>query len=277
MKLFYVAIAGLILASCNKEVKKNTTSEELPVVAEVKNEIQFQNDAHKIIYESTQKTGTYQDLLEKKDVIYTYTYTLPDGSEDISTEKYIFDNELSYGEYTKHERTFPNLKGKVVQGYDGKEFWLKDNDSIINDEKMLKITTFKRGTNFYWFAMMQKLMDPNLNYEYIKKESVDGVEYDIVKVTFEPKGDKPTDIYQVYVNKKTKLIDQFLFTVIDFGKTEPMLMKVQYEEVEGMLIPSKRKYIQSNWEAKTETENWINVNWSNIKFNNNLSIEEFQK
>jgi len=49
------------------------------------------------------KSRNYEKLRNIKDVVYTYTYQTLDGEADISTEIYIFENELSYGKY--YERT----------------------------------------------------------------------------------------------------------------------------------------------------------------------------
>ena len=68
--------------------------------------------------------------------------------------------------------------------------------------------------------MFQKLLDPGLKYDHIGHNA----DYDIVKVSFKSSGDNPTDIYQVHVNKKTNLIDRFLFTVKDFGVMETPLL-----------------------------------------------------
>lgn len=237
----------------------------------------IQNKGHKLVYDMVQKVGSYHDLLQKKDVVYTYTYQIPDGKMDISTEKYIFDGELSYGAYQRHERTFTNLEGMVEQGYDGKEFWLKHNGNYLDDAKMMKRVKFNRPTNFYWFAMMQKLLDPGLSYEHLGEKKIEDKNYDVVKITFNSKDNKPKDIYQLYINKETSLVDQFLFTVADFGRMEPNLMKMEYEKVDGMMIPTKRLYKPSNWEAEVTPAPWIKVNWTNIKFNNNLSKEDFKK
>ncbi len=262
----------LTLSSCKQNIKKDT-KEVQPTI----NNIQFKNKAHQLAYKTVEKTGNYSKLSSNKDVIYTYTYKTPDGKTDTSTEKYIFNNELSYGLYTKHERTLTHLSGNIEQGYDGKEFWLKNNGEIILDSIALKRVAFNRPTNFYWFTMIQKLLDPGVNYEYIKEENIGNNEYDIVKITFNSEDNKPKDIYQLYINKKTKLIDQFLFTVVDFGKTDPFLMKLQYENIEGILIPTKRKYKNSNWDAEVTNKPWIFVNWTNIKFNNGLKITDFKK
>lgn len=236
----------------------------------------FQNKGHELVYKMTQKVGTYQDLQDYKDVSYTYTYTTPDGKSDVSQEKYIFDGELSYGDYVKHERTLSDLEGRVEQGYDGSTFWLKQDGKSLDDEKGLKRVTFNRKTNFYWFTMMQKLLDPGLNYEYIKEDTINGKIYDIVKVSFDSKEGKPTDIYQLYINQETLLVDQFLFTVMDFGVADPLLMKVEYEKVGKILIPASRKYTKADWEGKNLNDDWIIVSWTDIKFNTGMTKERFE-
>lgn len=269
MKFIKCLLLILIIVSCQtkKENKKailnsNTNTKE------------FQNKAHELVYNMVQKAGTYQDLINKKDVVYTYTYTTPDGKTDISTEKYVFNGELSYGEYIKHERTFPQIKAVIEQGYDGENYWLKSKDSVFTDEKLLKIVAFKRPTNFYWFTMFQKLLDPGLNYEYKGERSIDTKKYDVINVSFS--SDEPTDIYQIFINKETGLVDQFLFTVADFGIVdEPRIMQVEYEKIDGMLIPSKRKYKKSDWNATISDKPWITVNWTNIKFDNGLTKDDF--
>jgi len=258
-----------LLASCNNE--NQTESKD-------KSNLQFQNKGHELVYAMVQKVGDYSNLSSKRDVVYTYTYQTPDNQTDISTEKYLFDGELSYGKYEQHERTLSQLEGIIEQGYDGNEYWLKHNGEIIADNELLKRVAFNRPTNFYWFTMMQKLLDPGLNYELLGEETIEGNNYDIVKVTFKSEGDKPTDIYQLYINKKTLLVDQFLFTVADFGKLEiPNLMKLEYEEIEGLLIPTKRQYKQSTWNADITDKPWINVTWSDIKFNTGITKEDFKK
>ena len=250
-----------ILSNCsNKE--NNSTSD---------------NKAYDLVKTMVKKVGSIDKLKSKKDVSYTYTYTTPDGKYDQSIEKYIFDGELSYGQYLTHQRTFPDLDGTIEQGYDGSEYWLKHEGKILNDEKRIKKVKFNRPTNYYWFTMMQKLLDPGMIYEYIGSSKIDNKDYDIVKISFEPQGDKPSDIYQLYINKKTSLVDQFLFTVADFGMMEPKLMQVQYEELDGIYIPSKRQYKASNWNAEVTDKPWIKVLWTNIRFNNNLKKEAFKK
>jgi hypothetical protein len=51
--------------------------------------------------------------------------------------------------------------------------------------------------------MMQKLLDPGVEYEHLEQVAIDKNTYDVVNVTF--KSDKPTDIYRLFINQKTSL------------------------------------------------------------------------
>ncbi|WP_299779287.1 DUF6503 family protein [uncultured Formosa sp.] len=279
-KILAVSLISIsTLVSCKDEKKDVTTEvkQDMPEQMIPEKTPEFKNKAHELVYKMTQKVGDYGKLMNKKDVVYTYTYQTPDGKTDVTTEKYMFNGELSYGMYTKHERSLADMKGIIEQGYDGSEYWLKHEGEVITDTNALKRVAFNRPTNFYWFTMMQKLMDPGLNYEYIKEQTVGDTQYDVVKVTFDSEDGKPKDIYQLYINKDTKLVDQFLFTVMDFGKSDPLLMELDYENIDGVLLPTKRKYKASNWDAEVTDKPWILVNWTNIKFNNGLERADFSK
>ncbi len=110
------------------------------------------------------------------------------------------------------------------------------------------------------------------------EKTINDQAYDIVKVTFDIANKEATDIYHLYINKKTNLVDQFLFTVADYDVIEtPYLMILEYETIDGLILPTRRKYKKSTWDANISEEPWIVVTWSDIKFDNNLTKEEFQK
>lgn len=276
LKTITICLSIIFLTACKEAPKK----EESKPVNTTEKTITFKNKGHELVYNMAQKVGNYSNLRDKKDVVYTYTYQTADGKIDIATEKYIFDGEYSYGKYEQnhHQKTFPQLKGTLEQAFDGNEYWLKHNDKLITTPKLLKSVAFRRPTNFYWFAMLQKLLDPGLTYEYVGEKMIDNKDYDIVKVSFNTTHDKPKDIYQLYINKKTSLVDQFLFTVAEFGKMDtPRLMQLEYITVDGMLIPAKRRYKVSTWNADITDAPWTLANWENIKFNNGLTQKNFMK
>lgn len=278
--LFAIAV---LLSACQDAPKSNGIEQSDLQAAEQTDgtsspEMAFQNKAHELVYKLTQTVGDLAKLRAKKDVTYTYTYTTVDQKTDKVDEKYIFDGEYSYGAYQQHERTTPQLTGLIEQGFDGKSVWLRHAGAYVEDEALLKQVLFNRKTNFYWFTMFQKLMDPGLNYAMVKVDVLDGKNYDVVDVSFNSEDGKPTDIYRLWINKETSLVDQFLFTVADFGKMEvPNLMKLQYEEVDGLLLPTKRMYTKADWEGKIIKDEWIHVEWSNIKFNTGISKDIFFK
>lgn len=269
---FYLSLFVLgatLFMSCGNEQQTNSNASLSAA--------EFQNKAHQIVYDMVQKVGNHEKLSSKKSVEYTYTYQTPDGKMDVSNEKYIFDGELSYGKYEKHQRSFPQFEGVVEQGFDGQEYWLKHDGKVITDEAIIKRVAFTRPTNYYWFAMMQKLLDPGLNYQHIGVTEIDSQPYDVVRVSFDSEENELKDIYQLYINQRTSLVDQFLFTVADFGKMEtPNLMKLEYEEVDGFLVPSKRLYKKSTWNAAVSESEWVSVTWSDIKFNTAITKQDFK-
>ena len=57
----------------------------------------------------------------------------------------------------------------------------------------------------------------------------------------------------------------------------PNLMKLKYEDIEGILIPTIRQYKQSTWNADITDKPWIQVTWSDVKFNTGITKEDFKK
>jgi hypothetical protein len=232
-----------------------------------------------LIEEMSQAVGGMEKLRSLRDVEYKYTYRdKKTGKADISTERYVFNGELSWAQYLSHDyRVFPNKRGTVIQGYNGRESWVALDGKLISDPQAVKMAGFNRKTNFYWFAMMFKLLDPGVTYKYEGTRKVTGKTYDLVKIGFESGVGAAQDTYLLYLNRDTHLVDQFLFTVMDFGIRDPLLMKVTYKEFNGLKLPVYRTYIASSWQGEIKGDSWTEEIMEEIKFNNGFELSLFNK
>ena len=236
----------------------------------------YAQDAKELVAESIEAIGGKKKFYSLKNVNYDLEYRAPKGALTLlAHETYVFHKELSYATYTEH--TLLGKGGTVIEGYDGTDAWVTLDGKLSNDEQANGVARFLRKTNYYWFAMFFKLLDKGINYELTGSKSVNGQDYHLVKITFGNKVGDAQDTYVLYINKKTKLIDQFLFTVIAFGVTNPNLMTFEYKTIDGIKIPSKRKYIESNWNGDIIGKEYTITNWTNIKFNTDIDKSIFEK
>lgn len=240
-------------------------------------EEKFQNKGHELVGKMVDKVGDYQTLKSKNGIISTYTFVRPDGKSEVSTEKYLFTEQLSYGKLHKHDYTFPELEGVVEQGYDGDQIWMKHNGALVSDTSLLAKAEFNRSTNLYWFTLLQKLLDPDLFYDHIRVESIEDATYDVVLVRLDIEGVKSTNTYELYINQETLLVDQLIYDSEDLPQeSRPRLIQMSYEAVDGILLPTKRRYIRSTWKKGMAADKWTYEEWSDVSFETTLSATDFK-
>lgn len=264
-KLTFIFITLFHLSSCNEKVAEKV-SEEPP------------SKAKQLIIEMTEACGGKDSFLAKKDVQYVYTYSKPWlNQKDVSLEKYLFDQERSVGVYTTYTKGIFDdpSKGHVTQIFHGKKTIVKVGDSILTEGPFVDRAHFLRKTNYYWFAMMFKLLDDGTNYEYKGSKEVNGVNYELVEINYGENVGEVNDTYLLYINPETKLVDQFLFTVMAFDRVEPLLMKVKYAEVEGLQLPTHREYARADWEGNVLDTNWTQEICTEVRFGNGFSATDF--
>ncbi|MCB1045425.1 MAG: hypothetical protein KDC35_20955 [Acidobacteria bacterium] len=237
----------------------------------------FQDSAAKQkVVQMIEACGGRDSFYAMRDVSFTYTYlNTATGARDVSEERYIFDGERSYAEFSHTENVLPDLNGKLVQGFDGQQAWATVNGQLVDDPKMMGMTMFLRKTNYYWFTMMFKLADPGLIYTDKGVRQVEGIAYDMVEIGFEQGVGNVQDTYLLYINPYTHLVDQFLFTVRDFGVETPLLMKVNYVSIDGLMIPTVRRFVQSDWDGTIQGDSWNLEITENVKFNQGLNPSMF--
>jgi len=226
-----------------------------------------QPDPKQLVEEAVATMGGKDAFYAKQGATYTYTYRKPGNTADISTETYDFPTEMSHAEYSRRENLFPELNGTMVQGYTGQKTWVTVDGEPVTDPEVVKRADFMRKTNFYWFAMMFKLLDPGIFYEYQGTQTVNGIDYHKVLITFGQNVGDVQDKYLLHIHPETKLIDQFLFTIMDFGMAEPFLMTVEYEDVDGILLPAIRKYVKAlDWNGEPANDQWVDEIMTDIRF-----------
>ncbi len=222
--------------------------------------------------------GGKKNFYSKKTVTYDYEYRAPGGGNALTLvgkETYMFSGERSYATYSTHSLSGTN--GKIVEGYNGVDAWVTFDGKVSYDEKANSVARFLRKTNYYWFAMFYKLLDPGVNQAFLSDQKVNGEDYKRIKITFGENVGDVQDTYVIYVNKRTKLIDQFLFNILGFGVKDPYLMTFKYTTVDGVKIPNKRRYIEADWEGNVKGKAYYITNWTNIKFGVDVDKTMFEK
>lgn len=222
-----------------------------------------------LIDEMITAMGGTEALYALGDVSYVYH-----NARGASEERYIFDGEVSWG-----RSKMPDGRTRV-QYFDGSNarVWLDGEET--EDESQLESAFFSRKTNYYWLLMMQKLADPGLVYTSGGKRTVDGIEYDIVDVTFRDGVGVAKDRYVLYINPYTHLVDQFLFNVTAVGRQDPILMKYTYDTFDqGVKLPVVRQsHAAANWEGDLSADGRWSVRWiTDVRFNRGFTKESILK
>ena len=65
----------------------------------------------------------------------------------------------------------------------------------------------------YWFYMPFKWKDPGVRLKYEGEEEIDGKTYDVVQLSYDNVGLTPDDIFWGYVNKETRMMDQWAYVL----------------------------------------------------------------
>lgn len=226
-------------------------------------------DAQTLLKKVVEAVGGLDAMHKLKDVSYSYNrYGVA------LEERYIFDGEISWGKYKLKDGTVR------VQFFDGKTVKVWDNGKETLDKEAIKGAWFNRKTNYYWLAMMQKMTDPGIVATYNGKRTYEGIEYDLLDVTFEDGVGVAKDRYLLYVNPYTKLVDQFLFTVAAAGRQDPIFMKYGYDTFSGgVKFPvTGQSRAALNWEGDLDPKAKWSVRWRNdFRFNNGYTVESILK
>jgi len=281
MKTIQTILGVLILltSSC-KQPKENLAQPPSSKEPEVTEDFYDSGDPRSIIQAIENAAGGWDNLWKLNDVEFIYTYHQPaNDKKDVSVEQYHFDSESSRGVYTTHEvNVFPETPGEVIQCFDGSKAEVMLNGEKLDDPEAIGLSAFLRTANYFWFTMNFKLGNPGTSYKLLGQESVNHINYDKVKVSYESEvtGKPENDTFILFVNPETHLVDRFLFSLPAWEVMEPvLLMKVEYSEHNGLHLPTKRFAFIPDEQGIYPSEPSLVQTTSNIKFNNGFKLEHF--
>lgn len=274
--------ATALVQSCSQpQQEKAAASEEDATMEEMKAAVVYDTGSPVSMMKAVSEAcGGLDQLKALNDVEFDYHYLKPDGKKDISTERYIFDQEVSWARYTVHEENVsPDLEGDVVQFFDGQEAKAFNNGEPLNDPTIMGMSQFLRQANYMWFNMMFKFADPGTQHDYVGQQEFEGGTYDVVKVTYDPAatGKEVNDMYVLYINPETHLVEWFKFSLPAMGVEQPLLLaKLQYEEIDGIQVVVRRRMFSPNPEGGDRVP-MVDQQLKNIRFNNGFTAEALAK
>ena len=144
----------------------------------------FAQDGKELIAETMDALGGQQNFYNLGSVSYDYEYQDPNtGLHLKGREAYMFDGELSRSDFETHTMLAPK-GGQVTEGYDGNDFWVTIDGQAVDTDQAKGFARFLRKTNYYWFTMFFKLLDDGVNQKFVGSKTVNGKDYNMVKITF---------------------------------------------------------------------------------------------
>lgn len=154
---------------------------------------------------------------------------------------------------------------RYVIGFNGEDVWITPGlDAYPGDAR------FYSSLNFYFFGLPFLLADPGTVHEDLGRRTIDGTDYDVVKVSFEEGvGDAPDDYYLAHFNTQTGTMDLLLYTVT-YRSGEPEenyhARTYEWQEEQGLLVPAKMSSYRWNAEEDALGEHRSDTRISKVMF-----------
>lgn len=145
---------------------------------------------------------------------------------------------------------------------DGKQLLFDGKNVLLSpDTAVMESARFDIFTWSYFFALPYKLSDPGAHWEELDDKTVNGIAYDVGKLTFGKNvGDAPDDWYIIYTDKHTHLIKAAAY-IVTFSKDAETaeqnphaIVYNSYSNLEG--IPLSNDWSFHNW---NETDGWTDT------------------
>lgn len=272
MKTYHQITAFVLLFLCIACKEKTTKTEtKQPVL----------NEAQQLINDMTNALGGMDNYSKLKDVTFSLVYRdTVKKVQDASTEKFMYNGELSWAEYHEHTKNvFPDSKNPVTQAWNGKQAWVIVDGNFIPAPPAIKMAKFARNTSFFWFNMMYKMADQGTLHNLLPDREFKGITYKIVEVTYDENIGDAQDKFLLYINPGTKLVDHFIFSNMFFGPdVPPRMMHVDYETYDKLKFPKKMHYEMADWDGNLVPGPMRSEKiFTDVKFNTEIEKSLFDK
>jgi hypothetical protein len=148
------------------------------------------------------------------------------------------------GDYRVSGKNREGEEQLVIMNVNTKEGRAWKNGQPVADPKDLLAFGYRRFINdTYWLLMGFKTFDPGVTREYAGEKSENGAVHDIVKLSFSNVGLTPGDVYWMWVNRDTGLVDQWHMKLQGMKpEDEPSVVTFRdYRRFGGLLISTRRE------------------------------------
>lgn len=149
----------------------------------------------------------------------------------------------------------------------GRFAWDGTNAWIWPDTLQSPNPMFWATTGYYFESIPFVLADPGLRYELLPEASLNGVSYDLVKVSFDDGvGESSGDTYTLYVSRDSGLVDAIRYTVTygrgrpapDATPRETLFSYEDYTTVDGLTVPTRFRgyWFENGAQGEFKNEAW---------------------
>ncbi len=118
--------------------------------------------------------------------------------------------------------------------------------TLLEGEELAQVLEAARAAwinDTYWLLMPYKLRDPGVTLTYDGQETIDGITYDKLHLSFAGVGLTPGDQYWAYINPKTHLMDRWAYFLQSYeeGKEATHWMWTGWQRYGEIMLASGRK------------------------------------
>ena len=166
---------------------------------------------------------------------------------------------------------------KIRFGWDGKLAW------VFPDSAQIEINPrFWSTTPFYFVGLPFVLADEGINYQLLESQTLEGQDYDLVKITYDDGvGDASNDFYVIYIDQETKLMGALRYIVSypgyypNGGHSQEKIMKViDLSGIKGIQMPTG---YHTYWWKEGVDEHITNIYVTEVKFDRTIPLAYFEK